>query len=115
MRLLRLLLLLLMLVAVLPWGAYVNGSARFAATAPAAAAGDALAPEARGERRVVLGAERPCRKGTLPGSPCGPDLGLLPFAAGFAGLGAGSLRPPSDGPDPAGLSRAPPTEPPRLG
>ncbi len=113
MRLLRGLLLLTLILALLPWGAYVNGPARFAAFAVAKAEA-ALAPEAREGRAVALAAKRPCPQKTPPGSPCGAELGLLLAAASSLGGLAGRVWPPSEGSEPTGLSRAPPLEPPRL-
>jgi len=66
MLIVRCCLLLLMLTALLPWGAY---SARFVSGDPAV-----LTLETADEAERVSPATRKCRTANLPGSPCGPDL-----------------------------------------
>lgn len=81
MSVLRALFLMLMVLMVLPWGAYagVGGSwAHLHGHGPAAAA----AP-------MQPGLERPrhtCRTATLPGSPCGTDLAPPPPETGLAAV-----------------------------
>lgn len=114
MKHLRHFLILCLIVAVLPWGAFV---AAFG-PAPAAAATYAAPIQGRQISLPVAGpikvlAKRKCRIAHLPGSSCGPDL---LFHTGAATFGPGNAVPAlsriADWPSP-GLIRTPPREPPR--
>lgn len=110
MILLRTLLLSLLILTVMPWGAYVakrGAPLPDAVSAVSAARADAPAGIEAGSRK--------CRTATLPGSPCGPDMAphsgsasmVLPLAQ-RGGRGAKDPLVPTERQD------APPERPPRL-
>ena len=114
MKLLRRLLILCLIVAVLPWGAFV------AAFGPAPAAAAAYSAPVQGRQislpaagTIKATAKRKCRIAHLPGTPCGPDLLLYTDAATFGPANAVPvLTRIADWPA-LGLVRTPPREPPR--
>lgn len=74
MTLLRPLLLMVMIVAFLPWGAF---SAKFAVAgnAEATASETIIAVDPSGaENPVVVDRPKRCKGSALPGSPCGPAI-----------------------------------------
>lgn len=97
MRTTRSLISLLLVLVMLPWGAYAgshSASARVthivAITAAQAACTDDSAAIATTSPHQEASVKRKCRITTLPGSPCGPDrvilAAALPFGAGPTGM-----------------------------
>lgn len=103
---LRFIFAVLLVLVLLPWGAY-------SAQMPQAANLQAgLSAEAT-QTETNLVAPKHCRGPALPGSPCNPVLGLLPEAAAIAGTqGVAHLRASADL---AAIRQdlSPPLEPPR--
>lgn len=76
MSILRALLMPVLLVALLPWGAYLGRTPFLAESRAAAGLVTATPPEARAAKTPSDAIQKPsikCRKG-LPGSPCTPDV-----------------------------------------
>ncbi|MDP3960885.1 MAG: hypothetical protein Q8Q26_12650 [Pseudorhodobacter sp.] len=118
---------LLMLVALLPWGAYVAAqSARAARSAQGVmphvmtlvSAGEAPATDSRAANpapsQTIALAPRKCRTATLPGFSCSPDpaIRMMSAAAGSPSRSATVFRPANDWTG-ASAAKAPPTGPPR--
>lgn len=121
MKTARLLILTLLILTILPWGAYVPAYAEAtAATAPETSSFDQLsaAPAERAAipvaSRAKIFLKRKCRTAKFPGSPCGPDVLLQGVKTTCAGARVHPApRPPVDR-SAQGVSHAPPREPPRL-
>lgn len=114
MKTARLLILMLLTVTILPWGAF---TAAFAATPPVAAAQFVTAPFERAAVQAVnpmkSTAKRKCRVANLPGSSCGPDV-LLHFASMPYGTDGVYTAPwPPQHWFAQGRTPSPPREPPR--
>lgn len=107
MIVLRHVLIPVLMVLMLPWGAF--GSV----AAPAGVTGVAT-DQAAGPDAAVAPGKRKCRSGVLPGSPCGPDLAVVPEGATSPASPADTLSPQHDDWRRAGQAQAPPTGPPRL-
>lgn len=91
MMLLRALLVMVLVLAVMPWGAFATEVARLdraAATAPEATPLDRQAG-------AELTLSRRCPGPALPGAPCHPDAGLLPGAMTAPGSEAARTRAPA--------------------
>ncbi|MBJ3764002.1 hypothetical protein ILP92_14720 [Maribius pontilimi] len=78
MTVIRTLLMLCLVALILPWGAY----ARAAQTGPSVSVPEVATPlmRALGPRDQATDAARACRGKAIIGSPCGPDLALMPAA-----------------------------------
>ncbi|MHA3976395.1 hypothetical protein ACW9UR_01805 [Halovulum sp. GXIMD14794] len=104
MRITRALFLTLLLLLMLPWGAYVHARPGLQQAAVSAQARTGAA---------TLQAHR-CRIATLPGAPCGQDM-ILASDLVPAPTEAGDRLPlPEDFAPARSLSPAPPRDPPRL-
>lgn len=90
MKTLRALFLMLLVLAVLPWGAFAAELSPRAPRDPAvtASAGGSAQPGAEASL------SRRCSSPALPGSPCHPDNGLLPAPAAAPVSPPGHARPP---------------------
>jgi hypothetical protein len=82
---LRALLFGLLVVALLPWGAWLSA---------AAARPQPLAVTAQKGEPVVLRAAHRCRTALLPGQSCGQEPGLLPPVLPLGAPGTTRARPP---------------------
>ncbi|SFD24146.1 hypothetical protein [Tropicimonas isoalkanivorans] len=119
MRNLHNIVILILVVCVLPWGAYAGALSAKATPKWAVATqhpSDDMAVIAA-EAGSTLKAERPpkaCRKGMLPGSPCGPDLAIPITAARCARAPALRLLRPDPGCRRTGMAPPGQLDPPRL-
>lgn len=107
MDILRRSLILLMLSALLPWGAY---SASFTA----ADLSDLAAAPVADAGELVASVKRKCRTATLPGSPCGPDLAEQPCTTAIYAPAIACAVHRRDVWSAAEQAQSPPTGPPRL-
>lgn len=104
---LRHILMPLLLLLLLPWGTFANAP-------PSADTAGVATDQTVGHDAAVSPGKRKCRSGVLPGSPCGPDIGVLPDHAFLAGAPAGTLSRQHGAWRSAGHIRAPLTGPPRF-
>lgn len=84
---LRALLFGLLVVALLPWGAWVSAAAARAPQQPAVVAVQRGGP-------ALLGTVHRCRTALLPGQNCGQEPALLPAAVSLPGARANPGHPP---------------------
>jgi hypothetical protein len=75
MSVLRRLALVVLILAVLPWGAYAQGWG--GAGTPVALGGKVVGPDDDGAAPKFLGKPKRCRTAMLLGAACGPDMALV--------------------------------------
>ena len=120
MRLARSLFLVLLVLTILPWGAY---AAAFSASGSSKAFGvyTFARPHAASDDQAVLPSldtvkvfvKKKCRTANLPGSACGLDIALNASAQPPAYSASTPVQRAADGWGATGLSQAPPGDPPR--
>ncbi|RUS60028.1 hypothetical protein EGN72_12150 [Pseudorhodobacter sp. E13] len=109
---LRAALSVLLMVLILPWGAYGAGHAGSdLRTAQGAQTVAATISDAKG---AEIKARSACRIAVLPGSPCNPDPVLPPGLAPLTRSASASVAVPLSDWHSQGRSLAPPRAPPRL-